>query len=98
MERVLKLLKQRKAITSKASFLDNNYIPTYGIDDNKAIFSGERINRGMYKSKDDMLMNTDVNGAYNILRKVFPTAFSNKSLKDNGIVNAPTCPVSLTVA
>jgi transposase len=52
----------------------------------------------MYKSKDDMLINADVNGAYNILRKVFPTAFSNKSLKDNGIVNAPTCPVSLIVA
>jgi putative transposase len=41
------------------------------------IFSGKRINRGLYRSKSHFLINTDVNGAANILKKVIPKAFAN---------------------
>ena len=38
-------------------------------------FSGKRTFRGLYKSKDEILINADVNGASNIIKKVFPHAF-----------------------
>ena len=34
-----------------------------------------RIMRGLFKSNKGILINSDVNGAYNIMRKVFPEAF-----------------------
>ena len=33
------------------------------------IFSGKRIKRGLYRSSQDWLINADVNGAANILKK-----------------------------
>jgi len=37
---------------------------------------GKSLNRELFKSKKGILINADVNGAYNILRKVFPNAIS----------------------
>ncbi|MDD6490246.1 MAG: transposase, partial [Clostridia bacterium] len=31
-----------------------------------------RIHRGLFKSNDNILINADLNGAYQILKKVFP--------------------------
>lgn len=59
---------QEESYTSKASFLDNDDIPVYGEVDNPK-FSGRRIKRGLYKTSDGRLINADVNGSYNILRK-----------------------------
>jgi len=33
-------------------------------------YKGKRIKRGLYKSSDERLINADVNGALNILKKV----------------------------
>jgi putative transposase len=33
-------------------------------------FSGERVKRGMYKSRDGNIINADCNGAANIMKKV----------------------------
>lgn len=62
--------KQEESYTSKASFFDKDNIPLYN-DDNpkKYAFSGKRIKRGLYKTKDGKLLNADVNGALNILSK-----------------------------
>lgn len=62
--------KQEESYTSKASFFDKDDIPVYN-DDNpqKYEFSGRRIKRGLYKTKDGKLLNADVNGALNILSK-----------------------------
>ena len=91
----IKVIETEESYTSKSSFLDEDYIPTYGIDDGKKAFSGKRVSRGMYKSKDGTLINADVNGAFNILRKVFPMAFGNKCFRNSGFV---TNPLSLSVA
>jgi transposase len=40
------------------------------------MFTGKRIKRGLYKTSVGQLINSDVNGAYNILRKAIPNAFS----------------------
>lgn len=65
------VIRQEESYTSKASFLDLDFIPTYSKEDpdTKYHFSGRRIHRGLYKSKDGTLMNADINGAANILRK-----------------------------
>ncbi len=74
----IKVLVSEESYTSKASFLDNDAIPTYGESDaDSVVFSGKRIKRGLYKSSDGKLINADVNGSCNIMRKVIPTAFAN---------------------
>ncbi|MGO0882161.1 RNA-guided endonuclease InsQ/TnpB family protein [Clostridioides difficile] len=63
-------LKQEESYTSKASFFDKDIIPTYNDDNPKEYeFSGKRIKRGLYQTKKGMILNADVNGALNILRK-----------------------------
>lgn len=63
-------VKQEESYTSKASFWDKDVIPVYNADNpQKYYFSGKRIQRGLYKTSDGMLLNADVNGALNILRK-----------------------------
>ena len=66
----IKVILTEESYTSKASFLDMDK-PV------KGEFSGERIERGMYKAKNGLLINADVNGAGNIIRKVFPNAFAD---------------------
>lgn len=62
------VVTQEESYTSKASFLDGDDIPVYGETENPK-FSGSRIKRGLYRSGDGRLINADVNGSYNILRK-----------------------------
>lgn len=64
----IKVVLQEESYTSKSSFIDGDYIPIYGKDD-KCSFSGKRVKRGLYKSKDGINIHADLNGAYNILRK-----------------------------
>ena len=63
-------VKQEESYTSKASFWDNDTIPVYNADNPKTYsFSGKRVRRGLYRTADGRLLNADVNGALNILRK-----------------------------
>ena len=62
---------QEESYTSKSSALDNDIIPVYGDDISDVVFSGKRIHRGLYCSSDDILLNADINGSINILRKYF---------------------------
>ena len=65
------VIRQEESYTSKASFIDLDFIPVYNEEkpDKKYHFSGRRIHRGLYKSADGTLINADINGAANILRK-----------------------------
>ena len=66
----MKYFEQEESYTSKASFLDLDEIPTF--DAEKIFtgkFSGKRIKRGLYQAKSGRIINADVNGAANILRK-----------------------------
>lgn len=65
------VIRQEESYTSKASFLDLDNIPVYNKEEpsKKYHFSGRRIHRGLYKSADGILINADINGAANILRK-----------------------------
>ena len=65
----IEVVEQEESYTSKASFLDEDEIPVYKDVQTKSQFSGKRISRGLYQSKDGRLLNADVNGSYNILVK-----------------------------
>lgn len=49
-------------------------------DAREPLFSGKRIHRGMYRASDGRLLNADVNGAGNIIRKTYPDAFKDKDM------------------
>lgn len=66
----MKYIEQEESYTSKASCLDLDDIPVYDAENpHKGIFSGKRIQRGLYQFADGRTANADVNGAANILRK-----------------------------
>ena len=72
----IKVTVGEESYTSKTSFLDWDTIPTYTPNKNKKhTFSGKRVTRSWYVSKDGFKIHADVNGAFNIGRKVIPTAF-----------------------
>ena len=61
---------QEESYTSKASFFDNDELPIYNADNPQIYeFSGKRIKRGLYQTKNGYCFNADCNGALNILRK-----------------------------
>lgn len=78
----IRCIRQEESYTSKASFLDNDFIYTYGVDDKDVSFSGHRIRRGLYKTGDGTIINADLNGSANIGRKAFPEAFCNGIMPD----------------
>lgn len=67
--RGVEVVEQEESYTSKASFVDKDDIPIYGEVQSEPSFSGKRISRGLYKTKQGYLLNADVNGSYNILVK-----------------------------
>ena len=59
-----------ESYTSKASYLDGDTLPEYGQKPDGWTASGKRTKRGLYKSGNKSLINADLNGSANILRKV----------------------------
>lgn len=89
----IKVVWQEESYTSKASFLNLDEIPIFrkgDITDYK--FSGYRVYRGLYKvKKSNKVINADVNGSYNILRKAIPNVFAD------GIEGFAVNPIKLKV-
>lgn len=70
------VIMQEESYTSKADITAMDYIPAYGVDDDKASFSGLRIKRGLYCCANGLVINADCNGAANIMRKALPDAWN----------------------
>jgi len=82
-------VEQEESYTSKASFLDRDEIPKWNpLNPKQGEFTGKRIYRGLYQTKDGILINADVNGALNILRK--SSVVSLETLYSSGVVLTPT--------
>ena len=62
-------VEQEESYTSKASFFDNDILPIWTGEKQNVSFSGKRVRRGLYRTASGILVNADVNGALNILRK-----------------------------
>jgi putative transposase len=66
-----------ESYTSKASLIDWDIIPTFDSNNKvKHTFKGLRVERAWYVSKDGFRIPADVNGAFNIGRKVIPNSFN----------------------
>ena len=79
---------QEESYTSKASFFDQDDIPTWNPQNPKqGNFSGKRISRGQYQTLNKSVINADVNGALNILRK--SNVVSCEALYSRGDVITP---------
>ena len=68
----IKFIETEESYTSGTSFIDNE-LP---IKENYN--KSRRIKRGLFKSNNGNLINSDVNGSYQIIKKVFPKAFADR--------------------
>ena len=86
----INVIVSNESYTSKCSFLDSEEIKKH---DN---YLGKRIKRGLFKSSKGYLINADVNGSLNILRKVVPNAFVDV-IKEKGIEDFVVNPVIIDI-
>ncbi len=78
----LRYIETQESHTSKCSCIDNEEVKHH--DE----YVGKRVKRGLFKSKDGILINADVNGAVNIARKSKVTAIQFNTVKQiKGIVH-----------
>ena len=71
----IKVIQREESYTSKCSFLDNEEICKH------EKYKGNRIKRGLYKSQTGRLINADLNGALNILKKEISNAFDGYGIE-----------------
>lgn len=84
----MQFVKQEESYTSKASFFDGDIIPLYNFDNPIDYeFSGKRIKRGLYQTKNGYKFNADINGALNILKK--SNTVDLQVLSSSGVVDTP---------
>jgi putative transposase len=88
----IRVLVSEESYTSQASFLDADPLPVYAPAQPTPVFSGKRVKRGLYRASDGRRLNADVNGAFNIMRKVVPDALGN------GIAGVVVHPVRIALA
>ena len=65
----IRVIITEESYTSKCSFLDREDLRKHDK------YAGRRVKRGLFKSATGTLVNADVNGAGNIMRKVVPDAY-----------------------
>ena len=66
----IRFIETDEAYTSKSSYLDGDSLPVYGQKPIGWKASGKRVKRGLYQSANGSIINADLNGSANILRKV----------------------------
>lgn len=86
--RGIKVIITEESYTSQSSALDEDELPKYG--QKKGKFKGKRVARGLYKTAENKLINADINGSLNIIKKVIPDVFNQ------GIKGLPFNPVMLS--
>jgi putative transposase len=78
-EQGITVIKQEESYSSKCSFLDDEPIKHHDK------YLGRRITRGLFKSHTGTVINADVNGAYNILKKALLNAVDADRIEDVGL-------------
>ena len=70
-DRGIRFHEFEESYTSGTSFLDDESPNPENYNKNR------RVHRGLFQSNDGEYINADVNGAYQIMKKVFPDMFVN---------------------
>ncbi|HUX98377.1 MAG TPA: transposase [Candidatus Deferrimicrobium sp.] len=96
----IQVVRVNESHTSKCSFLDNEPIEhheTYcgkrGVYRSTKVGGNNKVDHGLFQAADGRVINSDVNGAYNILQKAFPEAIAADGIEGLGLV-----PYSVTFA
>ena len=85
----LRFVEQEESYTSKSSFFDMDILPKFEADKPQTYsFLGKRIKRGLYQTSKGYILNADINGALNILRK--SNVVELEVLYSRGEVDTPT--------
>lgn len=85
----INFIEQEESYTSKVSFWDKDEIPVFDTESKaKHSFSGKRIHRGLYRTKNGIMFIADLNGSLNILRK--SNVVSLSALYSRGVLNPPS--------
>jgi len=86
----IEVIITEESYTSKCSFVDNESL------EHHKKYLGRRITRGLFSSVKRIKINTDINGAFNMIRKVFPL-FNFNELK-YGIEGVAVHPVIVNLS
>jgi len=81
----ISVILQNESHTSKCSLIDNEDICHH------ETYVGKRISRSLFRSANGVIINADVNGSGNIMRKAIPNCFTT-----NGIEGFVVSPVRIT--
>ncbi|MDQ7026090.1 MAG: transposase [Anaerolineae bacterium] len=82
----IEVIITEESYTSKCSFLDHEDLCK------QQSYVGRRIKRGLFRASNGQIINADINGSANIIRKVFPNAFAD------GIEDIAVRPLRVTPA
>lgn len=85
----IEFVETEESYTSQSSFLDNDFLATYGEKLESWKSSGKRVKRGLFRTAQNHYINADANGAANILRKVTATLGLDLSRVDRGVLTRP---------
>jgi putative transposase len=85
----IQVILTEESYTSKVSFLDREDLCHH------AHYVGKRVKRGLFVAADGQRINADVNGAYNMIRKVAPSAFQQFQ-RGHGVGGIVVSPVRVT--
>jgi IS605 OrfB family transposase len=86
----IRFIETEESYTSRASFLDDDFIPQWEKKPEGWKPSGNRKKRGLYITKEGIKINADCNGAGNILRKVATTEGLDLSGVSRGALTTPS--------
>ena len=75
----IKVIFNEESYTSKCSFFDNEEIMKH------ENYLGRRIKRGLFRTSTGRLINADVNGSYNIMKKAIPDVYYTKGIEGLGV-------------
>ena len=85
----IKFVETEESYSSKASFFDNDLLPTFGAKPEGWQASRKRVKRGLYRTSQGWLINADCNGAANIGKKVAMMLGIDLSRISRGDLSAP---------
>lgn len=92
----IRLILCEESYSSKASYLDGDFVPVHGAESGEIGAkpenwkpSGRRVKRGMYKTSKGLFVNADCNGSANILSKVAKQLGFSLAKVVRGIMTVP---------
>ena len=88
----IRFMTTKESYTSKNSFVDGEY------PKKRETYAGRRVKRGLFKTKEDLKINADINASFNIMRKFMEKEGTWNSCLQENLVGACSAPSVLRLA